>query len=277
MSSFAFNTHSFRTLCVATAVLIAGWMAGCSNEPAPATETPAPTTDTTAAQPQPQTQTPTQPQPQPAATTSTSPPLGIDVSHYQGQPNWNELRGDGIAFAFAKATGGLTDTDPEFSTNWSNMKAAGIIRGAYHFYYAADDPEKQADHFLSAITQLQPGDLPPVLDLEEGGVSGTVDKAAYASGVFTWLQKVEKAVGLKPIIYTDPNFSSEYLTDPKFGNYPLWLAEYGPEPHVPTAWAATGWTIWQYTATGSYNGVNGDVDHDKFNGTLDELKAMTKP
>src|ERR1700728_5326112 len=59
---------------------------------------------------------------------------GVDVSHYDGTVNWTQVKAAGISFAFAKATESDNDIDPTFATNWAGMKAAGVVRGAYHFF-----------------------------------------------------------------------------------------------------------------------------------------------
>ena len=90
---------------------------------------------------------------------------GIDVSSYQGSVDWAQVKGAGLVFAFAKATQGTSQVDPEFATNWSGMRAAGLVCGAYHFLDADQDPTAQAEHFLATV-KLEAGDLPPVLDIE---------------------------------------------------------------------------------------------------------------
>jgi lysozyme len=195
---------------------------------------------------------------------------GIDVSHYQGHVNWGAVRGAGCAFAFAKATEGAGDTDPFFATNWAGMKAAGLLRGAYHFFRSEQDAAQQAAHFLSTV-QLGTGDLPPVLDIEiADGVSG----AALVGGVQTWLDAVEPAAGVTPIIYTDASFWNANL-NAQFGAYPLWIAHYTAAPAptpLPRGWS--DWTLWQYSQSLHIEGVNGAADHDYFNGTLDSLQAL---
>src|SRR5262249_22791906 len=58
---------------------------------------------------------------------------GIDVSNYQGKIDWQAVKKSGVVFAFAKATEGVDFVDKSFAANFKAMKAAGIIRGAYHF------------------------------------------------------------------------------------------------------------------------------------------------
>ncbi len=201
---------------------------------------------------------------------STNPPrlTGIDVSHFQGHVDWAAVKAAGCAFAFAKATEGAGVGDPFFAANWAGMKAAGLMRGAYHFYRAEQDAAQQAAHFLSNV-QFEAGDLPPVLDIEvNDGVTG----AALVGGVQTWLDAVEPVAGATPIIYTNTPFWDAHFND-QFSQYPLWIAHYGPAPSpLPVGW--TVWTFWQYSQSLSIAGVGGPADHDYFNGPLTQLQAL---
>jgi lysozyme len=195
---------------------------------------------------------------------------GIDVSDHQETVDWNAVRQAGKVFAFIKATDGITYTDPDFATNWSGARAAGLLRGAYHFYETNDDPAAQAENFLNAV-QLAPGDLPPVVDIERtksGQSAGQV-----IQDLQTWLDVVEQATGLVPIIYTSPGYWDSLGTS-AFGRYPLWVAEYGVQsPKLPAGWAS--WTFWQSSESGTVAGVSGAVDLDVFSGTLADLAALT--
>ncbi|HEX6185391.1 MAG TPA: GH25 family lysozyme [Pyrinomonadaceae bacterium] len=204
---------------------------------------------------------------------SSNPPsrlTGIDVSHFQGHVDWQAVKAAGCAFAFAKATEGTGVTDPTFAANWAGMKAAGLLRGAYHFYRAAEPAAEQAAHFLSTV-QFAPGDLPPVLDIEvNDGVTGE----ALVGGVQTWLDAVEPAAGVTPVIYTNTPFWDAHFNN-QFSAYPLWVAHYtnapAPSP-LPVGW--TVWTFWQYSQSLNIGGVAGPADHDYFNGPLSQLQAL---
>ena len=190
---------------------------------------------------------------------------GIDVSHYQGTVYWPGVFAAGIQFAFAKATEGLTWVDPQLATNWPAMKAAGLLRGAYHFYEPADDPASQAQHFLSTV-KLEPGDLPAVLDVE---INGGVSDGQLWSGVSTWLQVVQAATGRQPIVYTAPGFWNGNSPDLALTCHPLWLADYASEPTLPKGWST--WQFWQHSQTGTVPGVSASVDLNLFNGTVQQL------
>jgi lysozyme len=148
------------------------------------------------------------------------------------------------------------------------MRNAGVMRGAYHFFVAAEDALEQASFFINTVGSLSSGDLPPVLDVEAGsGTSGSL-----VNDVQTWLSAVEQKLGVTPMIYTAPSYWNEYMTS-GFGKYPLWVAEYGvTTPKSVKGWGE--WTFWQHSQSGTVAGIEGTVDLDYFNGSMSELLAF---
>lgn len=196
---------------------------------------------------------------------------GIDVSHHKGKINWQEVAQAGIQFSITKATEGTTFVDHRLARNWEGIKAVGLIRGVFHYFRAQQNAHLQADHFLAQM-HFEPGDLPPALDVEPINNKGAT-REQWITGVRIWLDRVEQATGRKPIIYTRANFWNSKLT-PDFGDYPLWVAHYEvPAPTIPNGWNT--WTFWQHTDKGQVAGVSSDVDRNHFNGTLDQLRALT--
>jgi lysozyme len=188
---------------------------------------------------------------------------GIDVSKYQSMIAWEEVQAMKVkkvqlGFAFIKATEGIGNTDPQFKRNWKKSKEAGIVRGAYHFFLATKDGRMQAENFIKCV-DLEPGDLPPVLDIEE--LYG-VRADSMRSRVNAWLLAVEKAYNVKPVIYTSASFYKNFLGH-DFDEYPLWVAHYfvKEQPGVDE-----GWYFWQHNATGRINGIKARVDFNVFSG-----------
>jgi lysozyme len=199
---------------------------------------------------------------------------GIDVSHYQGVIDWKVVGKSNLGFVFVKATGGITYTDPMFHTNWHALRSQNMARGAYHFFYAADDGKAQAENFLKALGELKPTDLPPVLDVE---IADHTDAKALLEGVLTWLETVEEETNRRPIIYTGVSFGQQFLTDPKLAKYPLWIADYGKKIEaIPAPWKDTSWSFWQHSQSGQSVGIKGLVDLDVFNGDADTFEAFIK-
>ena len=196
---------------------------------------------------------------------------GLDVSGHSGTVDWSRLVADGHSFAFVKATEGMDLKDPAFDEHWAGAKAAGLFRGAYHFYVTEDDPEAQA-RFFTSVVQLEPGDLAPVVDIElmgHGTPPGLPDRFKK------FLDLIEGHYGVKPIIYTAPNFWDQHLTD-QFGAYPLWVAEYGVEaPRLPRGWQA--WHLWQFQGDASVPGVEKSVDLSHVNREGPDLSVLIFP
>ncbi len=192
---------------------------------------------------------------------------GMDVSKWQGTIDWGRASGD-VDFAFIRVSDGLYYYDNEFARNWSEAKANGVARGVYQFFRPSLDPVDQADLLLNSMGPLEPGDLPPVIDVE---VSDGQSASVIIDGVQQWIDRVESETGVKPLIYTSYGLWSSLTGDTaQFSDYPLWIANWGVScPTVPNAWGA--WDVWQTSATGSVSGIGGDVDLNVFNGDLAAL------
>ena len=191
---------------------------------------------------------------------------GIDVSVYQGTINWTDVKNAGIVFAYARVNDG-SFLDTTFSSNWAGMKTAGIIRGAYSYFEPAQDPTTQANDFLNALGTLQPGDLPPMLDLE---ITGGESAGTIITNVNTWMRIVQAATGRIPIIYTAPGFWNASVGSTNFSLYPLWAVNWSVTcPTLAEGW--TSWVIWQYSDSGTVSGISGSVDLDEFNGSMSDI------
>jgi lysozyme len=198
--------------------------------------------------------------------------LGIDVSDFQGKINWPAVAKAGCTYGFAKATEGATLVSDTFAANWAGMKAAGLKRGAYHFFHAAKDPIVQANLFIKTVP-FQPGDLPPVLDVETAEGVGSAD---LSKRILQWLNTVQVATKRQPIIYTSYNFWHDNLNNSDgFRGHPLWIAQYEvDQPELPGNWDQ--WTFWQYSEAGTIAGVAGPVDVNKFNGPIAALNDLAQ-
>jgi GH25 family lysozyme M1 (1,4-beta-N-acetylmuramidase) len=198
---------------------------------------------------------------------------GIDVSHYDGTIDWASAHAGGIDFAFMKATENINFVDPQFATNWQSAGAAGVIRGAYHFFRPEVDPVAQADYFIAHAGIPAPGDLPLTLDLE---VTDTDTAAQAAQSALLFLARVKAQTGRTPIVYTSTGFLDSTLGSPAgFGGYTLWVANWQVScPNLPSAWS--DWRFWQKADNGTVAGISGtaNVDLDEFNGSLAELQTF---
>lgn len=197
---------------------------------------------------------------------------GIDVSEHQGVVDWPTVRATGKRFAFARVLH-APKIDPTFARNWEGIRAAGMFRGAYVYFVPNEDVDAQADAVIAAVGRLAVGDLPVVLDVELPPPAIPAP-AEYAARIARWVARVTAGTGRRPIVYTGRTYWNTYVTTAAFQTLPLWHAQYTSAvcPSLADAWH--GWSFWQYACTGRIPGVQGDVDLDRFNGTLDELAHL---
>lgn len=203
--------------------------------------------------------------------------IGCDISTWQDRNDtpqkvdFKKMKAAGAQFVFCRASfGAYKDTD--FDDYWRDAKAAGIPRGAYTFPLATLPMETQIKKFLEIIKD-DPGEIPPVLDIEkyQGSVPGI---AAIKQAI----RMLEDALAVTPIIYTgfyvwrdDVKGAQDYY----FKNYPLWIANYSSSPIIPKPWDT--WTFWQYTDKGDgpkFGTESLNVDMDYFAGDLAEFNKF---
>jgi lysozyme len=195
---------------------------------------------------------------------------GVDVSRHQRLIDWQSIQDAGFTFAFIKATEGVMLRDSFFEQNWSGARQKKITRGAYHFFIAEKNAGVQAANFIINV-KLEPGDLPPVLDVETTrGRTGEEIRA----GMRQWLAIVEKAYGVKPIIYSNPLFYNTYLAG-HFDGYKFWIASYGKKKKIEAP--QIDWHFWQYTDEGKLDGIAKEVDLNVFHGDSSEFFKLTMP
>jgi lysozyme len=209
--------------------------------------------------------------------------IGIDVSRFQRTIDWTAVAGAGVRFAFVQASRGSgadctvkpeqCGADPYFAANRLAAEGVGIRVGAYHRAFASGgtvadaraDALAESGVFLAAVGSLQAGELIPVLDVE------TPFTGMTATTLRTWIRvfvkRVNQQLGRKPMIYTNATSwaATGNTTEFATAKYPLWVADYGsPKPSVPAGnWAGRGYSVWQYTSSGSVAGISGNVDMDR--------------
>ena len=197
---------------------------------------------------------------------------GIDISHYQGKIDWEQLKnamikGCPVRFVIIKSTEGSSRLDENFRENFNQARDFGFIRGVYHFWSNKSTAREQAYYFLDQV-HLTDGDLPPVLDIEHKSADKSVED--FQRDVLTWLHIVEDKYHVKPIIYTYYKFKEQYLSAPVFDDYPYWIAHY----YVDKVQYKGKWKFWQHTDVGKLPGIKGYVDFNIYNGSYYELKQL---
>lgn len=186
--------------------------------------------------------------------------LGIDVSHWQGDINWQRVNAAGYKYAWIKATQGDHWTDPKIEVNSMGAEHAGLKVGYYHYLDTEHGASatRQSYHFNQVTKTLAAPTLGVALDIEKQTELSREDYTAMCQQVAYAMDVVRGGLA----IYTSKRIVDRDLKpDHDLGKYPLWAPRYNTTntpPDVPTGWDK--WSIWQYTSKGSVDGVESNCD-----------------
>ena len=190
---------------------------------------------------------------------------GIDVSRHQGDIDWRAVAGDGITYAFIRVgyrgnTGGALVEDEFFKDNIKGALDNGIQVGVYFYTQALtpDEAVEEAEFLLDLIEPYNGVTYPVVLDLEETGSSTTrtaeMTQQEYTQAAIAFCETIEQA-GYVPMIYGNLKTFMIMLDLEQLEKYEKWFAYYDDTVYFPYDFG-----IWQYSSTGSVDGIKGDVD-----------------
>lgn len=223
---------------------------------------------------------------------STFSGFGIDVSHWQGNIDWEAVASDpqNVQFAIIKATDGLNTytnyIDQQFNNNWNGSGDAGLKHSAYHYFVGSISGSDQADFFIDTVEAVGATadnlDSPLVIDVELTNNEG-IDEVDFTNNLKEMIDSMESR-GYTPMIYTSISMWPLLTTSPDWGNdqYPLWIAAWsdpGDDPsqynpgNLPDYWDT--WTIWQFAGDDPagpmihVNGIAGVVDANLANPNLE--------
>lgn len=191
---------------------------------------------------------------------------GVDVSHHQGDIDWQILSEQNIDFAFIKATEGSNFVDPKFKYNWKEASKTKLKIGAYHFFSYDSSAKTQVSNFIHTVENSDDS-LPPVIDIEfYGNKEDDIPDIEYTrKELQVMLDTLEKHYRKKPIIYATMKSYHLFIKD-YFASYPLWIRNIYYSPNIDLK---NKWVFWQYTDTAilnGYNSVEKYIDLNVFNG-----------
>ena len=184
---------------------------------------------------------------------------GVDVSVYQGNIDWNKAKADGIEFAIMRAGYGkyVSQKDKYFDQNMKNAKAAGLPCGVYWFSYALtpEDAIKEADACYEVIKNYKL-EYPVSFDMETESQM-KLPKETVAQIIEAFCGRME-SYGYYTTLYTYASFLNYKVEDRIFDKYDIWVAHYNTSKPAFNR----NYGLWQYSCTGSVQGITGNVDRD---------------
>lgn len=190
---------------------------------------------------------------------------GIDVSVYQGDIDFEQVKSSGIEVVYIRAGYGFSVTDPKFEENYANATKAGLKCGAYYFVTARNTEQAylQATRFAELISGKTFA-ARPAMDFEEFDSLG---KNGINIVGLAFMQKLRELTGIVPILYTDAYNASE-TWDWNFAQFPLWVADYDAEEPYVTSNIWQSYAGFQYSDRGEIPGIYGNVDLDRFTSSV---------
>lgn len=199
---------------------------------------------------------------------------GIDVSKWQGTVTWADVAAAGMRFGVARSSLGQYTHDDTFALNYKRALNNGLVPGAYHVVAADSSGAAQATNWKAALDAAGFDKGLLVLDVEAWSGTNGYPASTVLTNVEYLCDWIRNTYNRTPIIYTGVFWREELKQHPNNFGSRLWLAAYvsDPAPYVPAAW--NDWTIWQYTSSGTVNGVAGNVDMNRYDGTVRALKTL---
>lgn len=192
--------------------------------------------------------------------------LGIDISQFQGDIDWAQVRSSGIDFVFIRVgtrgyESGSIYEDDRWAENLKEAKAAGLETGVYFFSGAVNEQEaaEEADYIIGKLNG-EALELGIVLDVETIGSSTSrhdyLSADQYTANTVTFCERV-KAAGYNPIVYSNIFWEATHYDMTRIDDYDIWYADYMTTPQTPYHYR-----FWQYTDSGTVPGISGAVDLD---------------
>jgi lysozyme len=182
----------------------------------------------------------------------------VDVSHHQGDVDWDKYAAAGKKMAMLKVTEGGDWSDPKAADNRAELGKLGLQTGLYHFEGAGGgDATAEANFYLKTVGTMGPKEF-PILDFEQ---PGSLTPAQQTTWISNWCNTVETATGKTPWLYTGEKILHG-LDPTNLTKYPLWLADYNSHDRgtPPEAAPWPNLTAWQFTDKASTPGVTGQTD-----------------
>lgn len=193
--------------------------------------------------------------------------MGVDVSQWQGNIDWEKAKAAGIEFAMLRAGFGQNSVDPQFKRNITECNRLGIPCGVYWFSYAytADMAKREAQCVLKTVEPYRL-EYPIAFDFEGDSADYALKKGVTVTrtlvSAFARAFCGEIAAGkYSPMVYTNPDYLSRYYDAEIPKEFDIWLAQWPTKPDLASKPAQAG-GIWQYTSSGSVDGITGRVDRN---------------
>lgn len=187
--------------------------------------------------------------------------MGIDVSKWNGNIDWNAVKNAGVSYVIIRcgyrgSTTGAMIEDPKFKANIKGANAAGLKVGIYFFSQAVNEVEavEEASMTINLIKNYSIS-YPVFLDVEpSGGRADGIDRNTRTKVIKAYCETIRNS-GYTAGVYANKTWLSSYMNAGELSSYKIWLAQYNTTPTY-----SGKIDMWQYTSKGKVNGISGNTD-----------------
>lgn len=187
--------------------------------------------------------------------------MGIDVSKWNGNIDWNAVKSSGVSYVIIRcgyrgSTTGALIEDPKFKANIKGATAAGLKVGIYFFTQAVNEVEavEEASMTVSLIKNYSIS-YPVFLDVEaSGGRADGLDRNTRTKVIKAYCETIRNS-GYTAGVYANKTWLNSYMNAGELNSYKIWLAQYNTTPTY-----GGKYDLWQYTSKGQVKGISGYTD-----------------
>lgn len=191
---------------------------------------------------------------------------GVDVSHHQGDIDWNKVKADGYDFAIVRIayrgygiTTGDLYSDREYYNNIIEAQKAGLDVGVYVFSQAINEEEalEEAELVIDSLEGLElqlPVVFDPELIRDDTARTDDVTGEQFTKNTIAFCERIKEA-GYVPMIYSNMYWEAFLFDLEQLSEYAIWYADYEKIPQTPY-----DFTFWQYSESGTVDGIQGVTD-----------------
>lgn len=185
---------------------------------------------------------------------------GIDISNWQGSVNFTSVKNAGIEIVYIKASQGISFVSPTLETQYNGAIQNELKVGFYHYVTArTEEQAKNEARFFASVVAGKHTDCLLAMDFE---TFGRLSKDEINRIGIAFIQTLKEVTGKEVVVYSN-TYTARSIWQGEITSYPLWVAHYGvSNPSNNGKWSQ--WVGFQYTSAGRVDGVNGNVDRDRF-------------
>lgn len=205
---------------------------------------------------------------------------GIDVSSYQNEINWAEVKNQ-IDFAILRLGYGdniESQDDRYFIKNANGCINNNIPFGVYIYSYAKnltgnESIQSEIEHTKRQLSKITKKPFCVYIDMEDASTV-SLGRNTLTNFALEYCKQITGS-GYKAGVYANQNWFQNYLNPSTISsyNYSIWCAKYSSEEPKISSY----YDIWQYADNGKISGIEGKIDMNYMVRDIRNIQPQPKP